>query len=156
MGRKANLSKTKRATEVMKICVFILLQLFGITWCWAQEKEACATRYSSQLRRELHTLTTEMPEFAGGTAGLLKFLRKKFTYPKGEQELQSKINLLLVIEPDGRVSYVGIADKIPAQYTRVERKAVADLSQWPKWKPARCNGKEVAFEYGIPYRVCFQ
>ena len=87
---------------------------------------------------------------------MVKFLGKKFIYPKGAQELQSRINLLLVIEPDGHVSYVGIANKIPEQYTRVERKAVADLSQWPAWKPARCYGKAVAFEYGIPYRICFQ
>jgi protein TonB len=97
-----------------------------------------------------------MPEFPGGMAGLVKLFGIKFIYPKGEQELQSSIDLLLVIEPDGQVSYVGIADKIPAHYTRVERKAVADLSRWPKWKPARCNGKEVAFEYVIPYRICFQ
>jgi protein TonB len=142
--------------EEMKTCVLILLQLLGITWCSAQGKEACAARYNSQLQRELHTFTTEMPEFPDGMAGLLKFLSKKFTYPKGEQELQSRINFLLVIEPDGQVSYVGIANKLPEQYTRVERKAVADLSQWPKWKPAKCNGKAVAFEYGIPYRICFQ
>ncbi len=144
------------AIEEMKTCVLILLQLLGITWCSAQKKEGCATRYNSQLRRELHTFTTQMPEFPGGMAEIGKVLTKNFTYPKGEQELQSRINLLLVIEPDGQVSYVGIANKTPEQYTRVERKAVTDLSQWPKWKPATCNGKAVAFEYGIPYRICFQ
>jgi hypothetical protein len=95
-----------------------------------------------------------MPEFPGGMGGWVSFLSKKFTYPKGDHGLQSRIDLLLVIEPDGQVSHVGIANKTKEQYTTVESKAVADLSIMPRWKPARCNNRAVAFQYQIPFRVC--
>lgn len=84
----------------------------------------------------------QMPKFPGGTAKLVAFAKSKIKYPKTavNDNVQGSVVLHFKIDKKGRVTEKKIYKSVRQD---VDRVCLAMLSQMPKWKPGRLNGKPI-------------
>ena len=63
---------------------------------------------------EVFKVVEEMPEFPGGTAKLLEYIQKNMKYPMmaRESDIQGKVYVQFVVEPDGSISKVQVLSGI--------------------------------------------
>jgi len=90
----------------------------------------------------------EMPEFPGGTTKLVAFAKSKIKYPQTaiNDSVQGSVILLFVIDKKGKVSEKKIVKSVRQDLDKV---CLAMLSQMPRWRPGRLNGKPIdAYERG--------
>jgi protein TonB len=91
----------------------------------------------------------EQPEYPGGYAKMMTFLRKKMTYPKAavRQRIEGTVYVAFVVDEEGRVIDVrtlrGISRECDAEAERVVR-------LMPKWKPGKLDGKPVPVRFVMP------
>ena len=98
---------------------------------------------------EVFKVVEEMPEFPGGTAKLLEYIQKNMKYPMmaRESDIQGKVYVQFVVEPDGSISNVQVLRGIGGG---CDEEAMRVIKSLPKWKPGKQRGKPVRVSYQIP------
>lgn len=96
------------------------------------------------------TVVEEMPEFPGGDAAMLEYLRSP-PYPKeaAEQELEGSAYVRFVIDQTGQVTKVELAR---GGETILDEAAIKHIKNMPVWKPGRQSGKPVKVQMVVPIR----
>ena len=91
----------------------------------------------------------DMPEFPGGTAALLEYLRKNIKYPAicRENNIQGRVIVWFVVNKDG-----GSVDPevVKSVNPSLDKEAVRVISNMPPWKPGKQRGKPVRVKYTVP------
>ena len=98
---------------------------------------------------EILIAVEENPEFPGGTAALMAYLRKNIKYPAicRENNIQGKVIVTFVVNKDGSIVDVEVAKGVnPA----LAKEAVRGISQRPNWQPGRQLGRPVRVRYSVP------
>ncbi len=98
---------------------------------------------------EIHIAVEEVPEFPGGVAALMAYLRKNIKYPAicRENNIQGKVIVTFVVNKDGSIVDVEVAKGVnPA----LDKEAVRVISQMPNWTPGRQLGRAVRVRYSVP------
>ena len=98
---------------------------------------------------EIHIAVEEVPEFPGGVAALMAYLRKNIKYPAicRENNIQGKVIVTFVVNKDGSIVDVEVAKGVnPA----LDKEAVRVISQMPNWTPGRQLGRPVRVRYSVP------
>lgn len=92
----------------------------------------------------------EMPSFQGGYSAMLEFIEKNMKYPQPalEYNLQGRIFVSFVVEPDGSLTGVNVVRGVMAG--TLEDEAVRIVKSMPKWNPGKINGQPVRTNYEIP------
>lgn len=100
-------------------------------------------------------LANEEPQFPGGDAALLQFLATHIRYPQIalEQEIQSVVYLRFVVNEDGSVGDV-IVDK--GLQKDCDEEAIRVVKSFPRFKPAKQEGKPVKCWFSLPVRYALQ
>lgn len=98
---------------------------------------------------EVFMVVEDQPEFPGGTAALMEFLRKNIKYPSicRENNIQGRVLVTFVVNKDGSIVEVEIAKGVNPS---LDKEAVRVISQMPKWKPGYQRGKPVRVKYSVP------
>jgi TonB family protein len=98
---------------------------------------------------KIYTTVEKVPEFPGGTRAWSTYLAKNVKYPTADlnSNLQGKVFVTFVVEPDGKLSDV-TAVRGPSETLKAE--AVRVVARSPKWKPGAQNGKYVRVKYTVP------
>ena len=98
---------------------------------------------------EVFMVVEDQPEFPGGTAALLEYLRKNIKYPAicRENNIQGRVIVSFVVNKDG-----GIVDPevIKGFNPSLDKEALRVISTMPKWKPGYQRGKPVRVKYTVP------
>ena len=91
----------------------------------------------------------DMPEFPGGEAALLKYLRDHIKYPRicQENSIQGRVIVSFVVEKDGSVSTPEVMKSVNPS---LDKEAVRVISSLPKFKPGKQRGKPVRVKYTVP------
>ena len=89
------------------------------------------------------------PEFPGGMAELMKYLKKNLRYPQicKEQGLQGRVIVQFVVNPDSTLSDFNV---IKSVNPHLDKEALRVVSSMPKWKPGEQRGKPVRSQFIIP------
>ncbi|MBR8703663.1 energy transducer TonB [Porphyromonas levii] len=97
----------------------------------------------------------EMPEFPGGQAAMMKWLSKNIQYPPiaAENNIQGRVMVSFVVEPDGSISNVQIARGVDSN---LDKEAIRVVKQMPKWKPGMQTGKPVRARFTLPVQFRLQ
>lgn len=98
---------------------------------------------------EIHIAVEDEPEFPGGVAALMAYLRKNIKYPAicRENNIQGKVIVTFVVNKDGSIVDVEVAKGVnPA----LDKEAVRVISQMPNWQPGRQLGRPVRVRYSVP------
>jgi protein TonB len=98
---------------------------------------------------EIYTHVEEMPQFPGGEAELMKWLKDNLNYPviAAEQGIQGRVTLRFVVKPDGTVDDVKIQKSLDPNCDKEAQRVVKKM---PKWIPGRQNGNPVYVYYSLP------
>ncbi|WP_181304416.1 M56 family metallopeptidase [Rufibacter sp. XAAS-G3-1] len=94
----------------------------------------------------------QMPEFPGGTAAMMKYLKENTVYPEDAKQAKVAGTMVasFVINSEGKVTDVQVLKKL---HPSLDHAFAKSLESMPAWKPGTQNGKAVAVKYTIPYRV---
>lgn len=91
----------------------------------------------------------DMPEFPGGQAALLDYLRKNIKYPRLSQEngVQGRVLVQFVVNKDGSIVDPEVVKNVDPL---LDKEALRVISTMPKWKPGSQRGKPVRVRYTVP------
>ncbi|MBQ6080741.1 MAG: energy transducer TonB [Muribaculaceae bacterium] len=90
----------------------------------------------------------QMPQFPGGEAALLKYIRSHVNYPESSDS-QATVILQFVVETDGSI---GQAKVIRSVDEALDKEAIRVIKTLPKFTPGRQNGQPVPVWYTVPVR----
>ena len=98
---------------------------------------------------EVFMVVEDQPEFPGGTAALLEYLRKNIKYPAicRENNIQGRVIVTFVVNKDGSIVDIEVAKSVNPS---LDKEAIRVISQMPKWKPGSQRGKPVRVKYSVP------
>lgn len=111
--------------------------------------EAPAMEEEEIVEAEIFKVVEEMPEFPGGPAKLLEYIGKNVKYPMmaRESDIQGKVFVQFVVEPDGSISKVQLLRGIGGG---CDEEAMRVVQSMPKWKPGKQRGAPVRVQYMVP------
>ena len=91
----------------------------------------------------------DQPEFPGGTAALMEYLRKNIKYPAicRENNIQGKVIVSFVVNKDGAIVNPQVVKSVNPS---LDKEAIRVISQMPAWKPGMQRGKAVKVRYSLP------
>ena len=98
---------------------------------------------------EVCIVAEEQPEFPGGEAALMTYLKKNLKYPPEalKNGISGRVNVTFIVEKDGTLSNIGI---MKSPDPSLSEEAIRFVSSMPKWKAGRNQGKLVRVEYVLP------
>lgn len=101
------------------------------------------------VEAEIFTVVEQMPEFPGGAAELTRFIQKNIKYPMmaRESDIQGRVYVNFVVEPDGSVSNVTVMRGIGGG---CDEEAVRIVNMMPKWNPGKQRGIAVRCSFTVP------
>ena len=101
------------------------------------------------MEAEIFKVVEEMPEFPGGSAKLMEYIQKNIKYPMmaRESDIQGRVFVNFVVEPDGSISNVAVLRGIGGG---CDEEAVRVVNSMPKWKPGKQRGSAVRVSYTVP------
>jgi protein TonB len=101
---------------------------------------------------EILTFAEQMPEFAGGTEEMYKYLGKNIMYPPNAREnsVEGKVVLTFVVGSDGKISQIEQVGKKLGW--GCDEEAIRVVKSMPAWTPGKQNGKAVTVKFTLPIR----
>ena len=101
------------------------------------------------VEAEIFKVVEEMPEFPGGSAKLMEYIQKNIKYPMmaRESDIQGRVFVNFVVEPDGSISNVAVLRGIGGG---CDEEAVRVVNSMPKWKPGKQRGSAVRCSFTVP------
>jgi protein TonB len=90
-----------------------------------------------------------MPEFPGGEAALMKYLKSHVIYPPmaAKNDVQGHVIAQFVVNEDGSVGEVKVVRSLDKD---LDREAIRVVKSLPKFTPGRQNGEAVNVWYTLP------
>lgn len=107
------------------------------------------------VEQEIFTIVETMPSFPGGQEKLMHYLATNIKYPQiaRESNVQGRVYLSFVVEPNGSVSNVKVLRGIGAG---CDEEAMRVVKAMPKWSPGKQRGKAVRVSYNLPVNFKLQ
>ena len=98
---------------------------------------------------EIFMVVEDQPEFPGGTAALLEYLRKNIKYPAicRENNIQGRVLVTFIVNKDGAIVETEVVKSVNPS---LDKEALRVISQMPNWKPGSQRGKPVRVKYTVP------
>lgn len=92
----------------------------------------------------------KMPEFPGGTEGLISYLQSNVIYPLDavKEKIEGRVIVLFTVEPDGTLKNIQVEAPVSPL---LDEEAVRVVKSMPKWIPAlTTEGKTARVKFSIP------
>ncbi|MEQ9414391.1 MAG: TonB family protein [Cyclobacteriaceae bacterium] len=98
---------------------------------------------------EIFVIVEDQPEFPGGNAEFLKFLRDHMRYPRQARSMaiEGRVYIQAIVGKDGSLDDVQVVKGIGGG---CDEEALRVVKQSPKWKPGRQRGNAVRTKIVIP------
>lgn len=91
----------------------------------------------------------EQPQFPGGMAALVEYLKKNIRYPAicKEQGLQGRVIVQFVVNADSTISDAQVIKPVNPHF---DKEALRVVNAMPKWIPGEQRGKPVRTRFTMP------
>lgn len=108
-----------------------------------------ATRKPASLDGEVFMVVEQQPEFPGGMEKLGKYLSENLNYPAAAKKasVQGRVFVNFIVTKTGDVTDVNILKDVGFG---TGEEAVRVVSQMPRWKPGKQDGRPVNVRYNLP------
>ena len=120
-----------------------------------EHKEEIIVEEKKPEKEEVFRAVEQMPQFPGGDAELMKFLRDNIVYPAMAQEnnVQGKVIVQFVVTKTGDLGEVKVVKSVDRD---LDNEAVRLVKKLPKFIPGRMNGQAVNVWYTLPVQFKLQ
>ena len=101
------------------------------------------------------SLVEQLPEFPGGTDGLLRYLSQNLKYPAEarKKDIEGRVLVKFVVCKDGTLCDEEVVKGIGGG---CEQEVIRVVKAMPKWKPGRQGGEPVKVYYTLPVTFKFE
>ena len=98
---------------------------------------------------DIYMVVEIQPEFPGGTAALLEYLKNNIKYPEAcrDNNIQGRVIVSFIVEKDGSIVSPKILKSVHPQF---DAEAVRVISGMPNWSPGIQRGEPCRVKYTIP------
>ncbi len=95
------------------------------------------------------TFAEVMPEFPGGMAALIAYIKKNLRYPAmaREEGIEGRVVVKFIVNTTGEIESAIIERSLPGG---CDKEALRVVNSMPKWKPGKQNGHAVKVYYTLP------
>ena len=95
-------------------------------------------------------IVEQMPEFPGGMAALMRYLKENINYPRISREngSQGKAFINFVVNTDGSIQDIEVLRSSSDPY--LDKEALRVVGGMPKWNPGKQAGKAVRVRFTLP------
>lgn len=102
-----------------------------------------------EKEEEIFQVVENQPEFPGGMAALMEYLKKNMKYPTicQEQGIQGRVIVQFVVNSDGSIVDPQVVKPVNPY---LDKEALRVVSTMPKWKPGEQRGKKVRVRFTLP------
>ena len=102
-----------------------------------------------EAENKVFTIVEQMPQFPGGDAALMDYLRSNVHYPTvaAENGVQGRVVVGFVVERDGSITDVQVIRSVDPS---LDREASRVVKSMPRWNPGKQNGSAVRVKYQVP------
>lgn len=137
-----NRNEVKVVFLLRLICVVLLFALMSNN-VYASE---CSVAQSDEASEKIYTATEQMPQFPGGEAALMKYMRNNIKYPviAIENGIQGNVIVQFVVKKDGTIGTVKIVRGLSPE---LNKEAIRLCKSLPKFIPGTMNGEAVNVWY---------
>lgn len=108
------------------------------------------------VKEEIFTIVEQMPEFPGGAAAMMKWIKDKIEsigYPQMEKEagISGTCYVTFVVDKEGNVTEAKVLRGVSGGpgYDKVALQVVKAM---PKWGAGKQNGRAVSVQYNLPIK----
>lgn len=100
---------------------------------------------------KIFTVVEQQPEFEGGYAAMMQFIKKNLKYPASARRMgvDGTVYVSFVVSKDGSISEVKTIRGISAD---CDKEAMRVVSMMPPWRPGKQNGKPVFVRFVLPIK----
>lgn len=100
------------------------------------------------FQRQLPSIVHQAPGFPGGKSKLHQYVLKNLTFThKGQQQMLTRAYIYFLVEADGGVHKLVVKGRNNLDLIKEGLiKPQAMLRHMPRWTPAKCHNKPVAFK----------
>lgn len=105
---------------------------------------------------EVFWVVDQIPEYPGGEAALMEYLRSNLQYPENckKNKVQGRVLISFVVNKDGSIVEPAVVKSAGPAGVELDVEALRVVSSMPAWTPGMQNGEAVRVQYTIP--VAFQ
>ena len=105
---------------------------------------------------EVFWVVDQRPEYPGGEAALMEYLRSNLQYPENckKNKVQGRVLISFVVNKDGSIVEPAVVKSAGPEGVELDVEALRVISGMPAWTPGMQNGEAVRVQYTIP--VVFQ
>lgn len=98
---------------------------------------------------DVFDVVEEMPQYPGGSAAMMTFLRDNIKYPADavKDSIQGRVIVQFVVDKQGNVVNPTLMRKV---HPSLDAEALRVVGAMPKWKPGKQNGEVVNVKYSLP------
>jgi len=115
----------------------------------AKEVIAAPEPPKHEEENKVFDIVEQDPQFPGGNAELMKWIKDNLNYPVVAQEngVQGRVTVGFVVEKDGSITDVRIDRGVDPS---LDKEALRVVSKMPRWIPGQQNGQKVRVRYRVP------
>lgn len=98
----------------------------------------------------VYQVVEKLPEFPGGMAAMMKYIRENIQYPSIslEEKSQGRTYVSFIVSSTGEIRDVEVHRSSGDKY--LDKEAERLVKSMPKWTPGMQSGKNVAVQYTLP------
>lgn len=100
-------------------------------------------------KNDVFVVVEEQPEFPGGAAAMMQFLKENVQYPQiaVENGIEGRVILSFIVEKDGSISDIDIVRGVDPSLDMEAKRVIASM---PDWKAGRQKDQEVRVRFTLP------
>jgi protein TonB len=108
------------------------------------------------VKEEIFTIVEQMPEFPGGAAAMMKWIKDKIEsigYPQMEKEagISGTCYVTFVVDKEGAVTDAKVLRGVSGG-SGYDKVALQVVKAMPKWGAGKQNGRSVSVQYNLPIK----
>lgn len=119
-----------------------------VYWVDIQEVDIAETDSTD----EVFWVVDQRPEYPGGEAALMEYLRSNLQYPENckKNKVQGRVLISFVVNKDGSIVEPAVVKSAGPAGVELDVEALRVVSSMPAWTPGMQNGEAVRVQYTIP------
>ena len=132
------------------VCLCVILTL--CVYCFSQNHtHVRSDRFTSDGKKIENFAELDVkPNFQGGEAALLNYLKENIVYPAEQKEkgIEGKVMIRFNIDEYGKI--IDVESMTKEVDPALQREAIRVVSSMPDWTPGELNGKKVVTSFVVP------